>query len=235
MTTWQKESTDKEAFFVDLFSPDFDEKYNARTKYEYHARHPEGKSNAMAESDRKDGNFFFGQGNWYMAIVKYNRGLWFAENGSEQMGLLYANRSLCFKKMNMFDKCLIDIELAKAANVPQHLMAKLDARQSECLISQHANKEPTNTPKLSFEKHPEFPCAANVLRVEFNRKSDSRVTATKNLQVGATVLVEDFCFADSYMEECSTCTVCQKLYMNLVPCGDYTLALLCYDYAMLCS
>ncbi|KAG4067770.1 hypothetical protein HA402_005542 [Bradysia odoriphaga] len=231
MTTWQKDTTGKEALYVDFLVPleELDLEYNARIIYKYHARHPIHKSNSMAESDRKDGNFYFGQSDFYMAIVKYNRGLWFAEKESEQMALLYANRSACFKNMKMFNECLIDIELTKASKCPQRVMAKLDARKIECLELQHTSIEPTNTPKLSFETHRDFPCIANVLQVEFDRQLGSRLTTTKNLQVGQTVLIEDFYFSDSYMEECSTCTICQKLYKNLVPCEDCTLALLCHD------
>lgn len=70
---------------------------------------------------RENGNEQKIKGNWYRAMRFYNDSLRYAENGSRNISLAYANRSLCFLKMEMFDKCIADIELAIKANYPEEM------------------------------------------------------------------------------------------------------------------
>lgn len=70
---------------------------------------------------------------YFQAIQYYNRSLLFVENGTKNLSLAYGNRSACFLHLNMYDKCLIDIELAVEAGYSKKLLPKLDARKKECM------------------------------------------------------------------------------------------------------
>lgn len=68
------------------------------------------------------------------AIELYNRAICAAKNSSSELaGLAYGNRPACFFKLKMYEKCLVDINLAKEANFPHRLMSKLDKRHDDCL------------------------------------------------------------------------------------------------------
>lgn len=92
-----------------------------------------------AKSDKRSTQFRL-QGNakvketlWHEAMKFYNNSLCTAEIASENVSLAYANRSLCFLKLSMYDKCLVDIELAINANYPKQLWSKLEERRAFCL------------------------------------------------------------------------------------------------------
>lgn len=122
---WKKESQAVDAIYVDLFGDD--------TQNSTETQFLLKKSNEMSTKRRNQGNTFFAQKQWHKAMDKYNESLRFAEIETENISLAYANRSLCFFELEMYEKCLIDIELAKKANYPDILMSKIENRKSYCI------------------------------------------------------------------------------------------------------
>lgn len=70
------------------------------------------KKNETSTFHRESGNKEMQESHFYVAMWYYNVSLCFAEIGTDNVSLAYANRSLCFLKLKMYDKCLKDIELA---------------------------------------------------------------------------------------------------------------------------
>lgn len=99
------------------------------------------KSNQLSTKYRQEGNTRFTNGNYRMAMKFYNLSLRFAEIGTDNVGLAYANRSHCFLKLGMFDKCITDIKMATMANYPKDKMSKLNSRHAYCL-QQLENEKP---------------------------------------------------------------------------------------------
>lgn len=104
---WEK---DKNGMYVDIFpSPstlqnDLD-KFKAqmsKTCELVGVNFVKTKNDAFAAKIRKEGNLLFAGSHLISAIEKYNRSLCFAENGSEHVGLAYANRSGCYFKFSLF-------------------------------------------------------------------------------------------------------------------------------------
>lgn len=91
------------------------------------------KNNQLSTKYRLEGNAKFTDRNWRRAMVFYNLSLRFAEIGTENVGLAYANRSNCFLKLEMFGKCITDIEMALLANYPKEKKSKLQERRAYCL------------------------------------------------------------------------------------------------------
>ncbi len=239
MLWWKKESNAPDALYVDLRTPcpketkKFDE---AISMYEKHMlksiekNFRTSKDDAYALKLRKEGNKLFTNKKWDQAMDKYNRSLCYAENDSENIALAYANRSSCYIYMKLYDKCLVDIDLAKKANYPEHLESKLKKRGEDCVKSiGDGLQSPNVEAKLSYEPHKDYPGLANNLVIVSNPKHGRGVFTTKDLDVGETVLLEPMYFGESFVRKYETCTVCLKSNINLVPCKKCTFAMLCYD------
>lgn len=142
------------------------------------------KNNHGSKLCREVGNKKFAEDKLIEAIGLYNRAICAAKDvSSELVGLAYANRSACFFKLKMYEKCLEDINLAKEANFPQRLMAKLDKRRDDCLSFIEAGCHPVPVPfqpQLSFETHPKFMGMASVLKIKRNEEFGSHIIVTSS-------------------------------------------------------
>lgn len=230
---WQKESpASKDAFYVNLFvaakakNPkifqdvlDMDKLLDTCGTY---------KCNESAQNYREEGNSYYRSQQWNNAIDKYNRSLAFVKNNSKLFSLAYANRSSCFFQLKMYDKCLIDIELAKNEAYPHKLMPKLNKRKADCLrlIAENISSEKN---KLSYEPHTDYPGLANILEMRSNAKFGRHIVTTENVEVGKTVLLDECYFADTFISRYETCAMCLKRHMNLVPCSKCQSALICHN------
>lgn len=135
---WKKEN----GTYVDIFAilnRNPVEKMLEELKVGVAVKHNE-KNNELATKYRLGGNTKFSEEKWRMAMKYYNLSLRFAEIGTEDVGLAYANRSHCFLKLGMFDKCITDIEMALKANYPRQKVPKLDKRRAYCLQQIESNK-----------------------------------------------------------------------------------------------
>lgn len=64
------------------------------------------KNNSTAAGLRIEGNMFFGQKEYFKALLHYNHSLCFAETGTEAVGIAYDKRSAVYLKFELFDHCL---------------------------------------------------------------------------------------------------------------------------------
>lgn len=142
MVLWKKESTGKNACYIDLLSETEQNNFQhefMKLMYGSVMNKNAGKSTEL----RTRGNQQFKAKNWEEAMDLYNKSLCYAPNDSENISLAYANRSLCFYQMQKYEQCLVDIELAKKANYPKPLIHKLEEREAACL--KLMNDGPTKT------------------------------------------------------------------------------------------
>lgn len=230
---WEKESDGKDAVYVDLLeSPSINkffklyeqEKSLMQVKYE-----PEfEKSTAVASEYRQNGNEFFSEKEWVQATAFYNRSMCFANEGSTEMGLAYANRASCFFNMKMYSKCLIDIEHAKQNRYPEEKMTKLDERRTICLsmMEKEADQSELFEPKLDYPPDEKFPCMANVLKIENNRKYGRHIVAKEEIDVGKTVMVDQV-YLGTNLQKYQRCCICLRQADNLKPCKKCTFTLVC--------
>ncbi|XP_037031875.1 SET and MYND domain-containing protein DDB_G0273589-like [Bradysia coprophila] len=182
------------------------------------------KNNHGSKLCREIGNKQFAESKWIEAIGLYNRAICAAKNvSSELVGLAYANRSACFFELQMYEKCLVDITLAKEANFPQRLMAKLDKRRDDCLnfIESGSNPVPFE-PKLSFESHPKFTGMANVLEIKLDSEFGRHITVTCDIDVGKIVVMEKAFMTAYRYEKFRRCDTCMMKDTNLIPCTRCT-------------
>lgn len=182
------------------------------------------KSNHGSKLCREVGNKCFSEKKWIDAIELYNRAICAAKNvSSELVGLAYANRSACFFELKMYEKCLVDINLAKEANFPQRLMFKLDKRHDDCMSHIEAGSQQVlYEPKLSFETHRNFSGMANVLEIKRNEEFGRHITVTCDIDVGKIVVMEKSFMTAYRYEKFRRCDTCMMKDTNLIPCARCT-------------
>lgn len=159
MVLWKKESASNDACYVNLLEDfDLDLLIEAYATNKFYIGH---KNNETSSDQKMKGNEQFKAKNWPEAIELYNKSLRYAPNDSENISFAYANRAHCFFKMEMYDKCLVDIEMAKKSNYPERLMFKLNERKNACLkaMNEKTWKPEENKQKMQSES---FICMTNI-------------------------------------------------------------------------
>lgn len=184
------------------------------------------KSNVTSERYRTEGNMFYKSHRLMEAMELYTQSLCFAEPGTTNVSLAYANRAACFFELKMYDKCLVDIDLAAKASYPY--MENLMARKERCLKAKTSADQPLEFhPKLSFEPNEQFPCMANVLDVQQNAEFGRYIVAKCDIDVGQTVLVEESFVSVAMCNDRIQCNTCLQTMNNFIPCTNCTDMMFC--------
>lgn len=232
---WQKESKHKNAFYVNICGSGMkvDEIYkNVRAEINAHKKMTElySKSDYTAVKKRKYGKLLFNVREWQEAIDLFNESLCFAEKGSQNIGIAYANRSACFFNLKMFDKCLIDIDLAIENNYPKHLVWQLEKRKQICL-QYCANETPAQeyTLTLDFGANERFMGLSSAVKIQKDADNLPSVVASQNIDVGQIVGIDEAFTKTSYTIYGWKCNICLRSSPNLVPCKKCTTAMFCSE------
>lgn len=225
---WRKESSDRNAMYVDLFRVASSDQRSVEMQYALNkisklfckANGSNYKNDVTSNQHRQKGNSLFAQNRFSDAMERYNKSLCFAETNSETLGLAFSNRSACFLEMKMFKKCLTDIELAKNNKYPKHLKDKLNNRQNECLKLMEIENDQSEVGdiNLDFGANEKFQCIANVVDIQTNDEFCSK-----------TIMVEQCYFGVTKYDHYISCNICLKEKQNFIPCKKCASALFCCD------
>lgn len=179
------------------------------------------KFNEKSENLRVEGNKFYANKMFYEALQKYNESLCFATSESKNVGLSYANRSAVYLELNLSDKCLANIELARKNHYPEEKLDVLKKREEKC--RQIVKMQPTQTNdflKLSYPSSKILPFVAECLQLKFDGKFGRYIVTNRPLKVGDVVAIEEpFCriIHESFTHQ--KCTGCFKDNLfDLIPC-----------------
>lgn len=226
---WKKESTENGACYIDLLifseiqiSPMVFQSIQPIFRQSTIEAH---KNDAFSMDLRDRGNQQFRKKQWREAMELYNRSLRYAADGSDNISLAYGNRSACFFYLQMYSRCLIDIQLAKAANYPQHLMRKLDDRKAASLTQMQKSAQKETVPlSMSYAADETYACLANVLELRTNDEFGKHFVAKSDLKVGEIVMLEEmFAFGARSIDR-TFCSTCLKVMSNFIPCHHCTSA-----------
>lgn len=234
---WQKESKGKNALYINLCAvnglgktldgiyKDVRSEINAHKKMHTLSQ----KSNQTSQQKRRSAKLHFDERDWETAIDLYNESLCFAENGSSDLGLSYANRSACFFNMRMYAECLIDIDLAIENNCPKNLHDTLIARKNACKKNisnglQVKQRELT----LDFPADEKFPGISKAIAIEKDGKGNPMVVAKQNIDVGQIIAIDKGFMKTLFTIYGWKCNICLKSKTNLVPCKKCTTAMFCH-------
>jgi SET and MYND domain-containing protein 4 len=181
------------------------------------------KDNKKAVTFRNEGNFKFKQNKFYEALISYNKSLCNSVKESENFSLAYANRAAVYLEVNEADKCLENIELARAHGYANE--AKLKEREEKAkVMKENHPKDPENDPenffKLSYPPHERNPSIVNCLEIHKNEQFGRHVITNRDLNPGDVIAIEDPFFKTVYFkhrrERCSNCLKSNML--SLIPC-----------------
>lgn len=224
---WKKDSSNPK-LYVDIFAIKGHEIQNCILNIPKRSQ----RSNRLAEAARERGKQFFGKGKNFEAMEEFNNCLAFAEVGTHEMGLAFANRSACYVRMNMPMNAMIDIDLAKESNYPAQLMQKLNDRFQKCEIRLMTETfQPAvftvRDPRLSFKYHEKFDGAADCLKIQRNAVYGRHIITKCDLQIGQVVLVEKPYSivpnekSSAYKNRCSFCFEVFKNFITCEQCSDF--------------
>lgn len=168
--------------------------YNKVKSTEDCAVKPPTKSNKLSDKLRSQGNKFFSDGLFLNAIDEYNKSLCFAELTGDQFNLsvAYANRADALFRMDLPRDCLKSIELAKAANYPEHLELRLTLMAARCQekIKFTLQPRPKYRLQLSHPANEGIPFVAKNLRLKESEEFGRHIVTTQDLNVGDVIMIE---------------------------------------------
>lgn len=224
---WQTEIDQTDCVYIDLFASEQmfqmpDDKWENLSVYQ------SWKNNQYSTELRMEGNVKFRLGSSIDAMNLYNKSVCFAENGSENVILAYANRAECFFQMQMYQEALNDIELTKCANMSSRLISKLDVIEQKCHQQLAASNEMPSkcSIQLSFATNDNFPCMSNVLEIKSNKEFGRHLIANCDIPVGKTVLIEDD-YVSMKCDDELVCYTCYRKKTNFIACTQCTDVVFC--------
>jgi tetratricopeptide (TPR) repeat protein len=184
------------------------------------------KCDKAAERLRNEGNSKFNSSKFYEALICYNKSLCNSTQQLANLGLAYANRSAVYLEMKQVDKCLQNIELARAHGYANE--AKLNERQEKAeKLKEIQSKDPQNDPanffKLSYPPNEKYPSIVDCLKVRENREFGRHVVTNRALNPGDIIAIEEPIFKaideGARYERCSNCL--KSNLMSFIPCDGY--------------
>lgn len=168
---WKKESDANDALFIDLcksLASDPLQLHREFQKLEAADKNDlddinfvEKKDNDLAFHFRTEGNIAFAEKKLNIAIERFNKSLCVAETGSEHIGMAYANRATCYILLGFLENYLVDVDLARKANIDHQSLEKLKFQKKnyEQMIARNgvSNRAARNkVEKLSFPPNKAF-------------------------------------------------------------------------------
>lgn len=193
-----------------------------------------GKSDEKAAQLRQEGNRLYKGKRYEKALGLYNESICYAEAGSEQLGLSYANRSAVYYEQGEYEFALLNIRLAKGHNYPEKMMEKLELRERNCWqkIDEGLAKDNRPCPRMGInvEVNPKVPFLAKGLAMKQYPGCGRGMVAERDFKAGDVILDEksilgvvNFPYKYFY---CSHCGIPNQ--HSLIPCPN------CVSY-MYCS
>lgn len=172
----------------------------------------------MATTFRNEGNCHFYCGQFYDAIMYYNRSLCYSklDKSTDLAALAYGNRSAVYFELREYQKCLDNIDLARKAGFPADKLERLAEREARCLRSLSTftpdpDNDPSNFFKLSYPGHTTHPYIANCLELVSSHRYGRHIITKQDLKPGDIVALEETPFKSlSRQGMYSRCASCFK-------------------------
>lgn len=217
---WEKEVHSKDSIYVNLLA----NIEHSRHKNRIHRK----KCNEFSQKVRMEGNHKYSNKDFKGALVKYNRSICLAEDGSEELSLAYGNRSQCFLKLQLYTCCLVDIDLAKSTGYPMNLISKLEKRKLECFKELNLEENSTDTkPVFPLESNNLINTDADLIEIHRDNVYGRFAKSKRDIDIGETVIFEEAYIRTINDDECNECTYCGSKQTNFIPCTNCADAMYC--------
>lgn len=181
----------------------------------------ENKNILYSVDNRKKGNIGMIFQLYEKSMSFYNRGIVYCPSSTEELSLLYANRSVICLKWDMYEDCLKNIDLAME-NYPVHLYEKLNTRKKFAekeLAKQRLEKIKPITEQLSYDANPDIPTVVNCLEY-YNNK----MITNQDLKPNDIIMIEPM-FAHLTASVFDQCGYCLRTSYSTIACEhcDHTM------------
>lgn len=190
------------------------------------------KSNKMSDQLIEFGHAEYRGRHWIEALNFYSQALGYAEIDTLYEGLAHGNRALCFFQLEMYQKAVIDFDLAVEKKCPEEFLIDIQSTRVECQKLAKKHSEPkARVPKLLLPDK-KFPCMANCVEIKRNKDFGRSIFAKRDIDVGQTVFV-----AESFASVITTdnqvyCVACHKVAMNFIACKNCSNVMFCNEDCM---
>ncbi|XP_038114117.1 SET and MYND domain-containing protein DDB_G0273589 [Culex quinquefasciatus] len=193
------------------------------------------KSNELADRHRQHGNRAYAAKRFDEALLQYNQSICFAERGSEQLGMGYANRSAVYYEQGEYEFALYNIDLARKHNYPEAMMPKLLAREVNCkkMIDEGNSKGTVPIPvvQMNVEVNPTIPFLAKGITMKQYGEMGRGLVAERDFTTGDVILDEkvDLCFVSCFRNylNCGHCG--SEFCRSLIPCLGCVMFMYCSE------
>ncbi|KAJ6649953.1 N-lysine methyltransferase SMYD2 [Pseudolycoriella hygida] len=178
----------------------------------------------LSEKFISDGNAKLIENDVNGALKLLNRGMRFAKD-IEHVCCAYFCRSSCYLKLNLFERCLWDIEHAKQIHWDEELASKLERRRKLCIkMFKLKDKSTEGIITVNGETYKKLPFISSAIKIEKNAEFGRFIAAKSDIHIGDTLLIEKPYVRVSTADECSKCA---KTKMNFIPCDNCVDAMFC--------
>ncbi|XP_068236217.1 SET and MYND domain-containing protein 4-like [Palaemon carinicauda] len=176
----------------------------------------------------------------------------FPQNEEETaLALGYANRSAILFELELYEKCLEDINLAITHGYPKSSLDKLEKRRQKCIDAKQKQCKlkfsslPENCrsilqhillpyysyklPKLD-ESNPIMPSFSSSVTTAFSPDKGRHIVAVKNIRPGDLIAIEQsYCTSLDWENMATYCNTCLVLCLTPVPCPHCSLVVFCSE------
>jgi tetratricopeptide (TPR) repeat protein len=170
----------------------------------------------MSDKLREKGNQLYREKKYFAAIVQYNQALSASRDDDSRKSLCFANRSAVYLKLEYFQHCIHNIDLAMP-NYPADKIDKLKDRRKKCRAMMKTNVDKAmkvfkHEFKLSYEPNPKLPFFIDALELREDSTYGNHLITTRDLKAGDVIAVIDkpwrqpaFRISQNNMMACYTC------------------------------
>lgn len=180
------------------------------------------KSTKLVNYFRHKGDEFLEKKQYFEALISYNKSLCHAESGSVEMSKIFARRSAVYFEMELYEKCLENIQVAEEnsryeidENKRYRIMRLSERKKSDTVVPSFF--------KLSRPPHPQVPYIVNCLQLSENKKFGRFIVTNRDLKPGEVIAIEEpfMSFIDNRAlshfkyQRCFNCL--KSNHLNLLP------------------
>ncbi|XP_058836297.1 SET and MYND domain-containing protein DDB_G0273589-like [Topomyia yanbarensis] len=191
------------------------------------------KCNNKAAKVRQVGNRLYLKKDYNEALNKYNESICWAETGSEDLGIGYANRSAIYYEQEEYQYAIANIALAKKHNYPQRLLSKLLAREQNCLEKIRNGQSKFTIPPIrmpmNVDVNPRIPHLAKGIRMGQIAGYGRSMIAERDFKAGDVILHETPMLTSVSPElkylNCNYCSI--ENFHSLIPCPNCVSVMYC--------
>jgi len=194
------------------------------------------KSNSVSEQLRQQGNKLYKQTEYREALKLYNKALCYVEKiDSKEAAFIFGNRSAVYSSLELPEKCIENIEMARNAGYPADKAEVLETRLEKCKgmltkKQQHPVKDSArNFFNLSYPAHEKTPFVSSCIEMRVTKKYGRGLYATRDLKAGDVITNDNSNLKILGKNGVHTrCTNCVEMNsMSLIPCPSCVGAMYC--------